>query len=207
MSGVNGIGNGMLLTPLNVNRMVSSTINEKDSDDDGLLNMEELGVSEDTFSKIDSNTDGVVDRVELTKAHPLYMLDQRNTNLIGESDTNGDNLLSAEEYGVNENLFSLIDTNEDGAVDKDELNSFYSTDPIQKAITRVIFQNDSDGDKALNEEESGLSKEQFKKADSNGDGVIDRVELLKSYARASGQHEHILPVPNLLNGDGIDVVT
>lgn len=207
MSSVDGISNGVFSAPLNVNRIVSNLIDEKDADGDRVLNMEELDVSEDTFAKLDSNADNVVDRVELSKALPRYLLDQKNSNLISGNDTDGDNALSAEEYGVHESLFAKIDTNEDGVVDKDELNSFYSTDPIQKTITSFIQRNDSDGDQLLSEEESGLSKGQFEKMDGNGDGVIDRTELLKSYTRTYKQQEHILPVGRLSSDGGLDVVT
>lgn len=49
-------------------------IKSKDTDGDKTLNEEELNISKDIFTKIDTNGDGKADRDELNTAHPLNKL-------------------------------------------------------------------------------------------------------------------------------------
>ena len=51
-----------------VDEMVSHLMSKKDTNGDGMLNIEELGVSEDVFAKIDKNGDGLAGRAELSIA-------------------------------------------------------------------------------------------------------------------------------------------
>ena len=106
-----------------VNRMTTNLINNQDTDGDRVLNIEELGVAEDVFAKIDLNGDGQADRKELNAAHPRARTNHMTTNLINNKDTDGDGLLNAEELGVAEDVFSKIDLNGDGQADRKELNA------------------------------------------------------------------------------------
>lgn len=56
-----------LITP-STSSMASHMISKKDSDEDSALSIEEMGVSEDSFSSFDLDADGLVSQSELTTA-------------------------------------------------------------------------------------------------------------------------------------------
>jgi hypothetical protein len=60
-----------------------------------------------------------------------YPLNQMTSDLITGKDTNGDKALSVDELGVSQDVFSTIDTNNDGVANAGELNAaFLSKNPI-----------------------------------------------------------------------------
>ena len=104
-------------------------IKNKDADGDGLLNPEELGLSEEDFAGIDTNGDGFADKEELTIAYinkqQAESLDERKARFIEDKDSDGDGLLNAEELGAPEEDFAKIDKSGDGLADRVELAIAY----------------------------------------------------------------------------------
>ncbi len=170
-----------------INRMTTHLINDKDTNGDGVLDQEELGVSEERFDKIDKNDDGKVDRKELNMANPLnpHRINIMTTHLINEKDTNGDGVLDQEELGVSEERFDKIDKNDDGKADRKELNMANPLLRLHRITTQFIRKKDTDGDMVLDQEEFGVSEEKFDKIDTNDDGKVDRKELKAAYMAAA----------------------
>ena len=116
-----------------LNKMTLNLIMDKDSDGNRALSAEELNVPEDVFTKIDANSDGNADRVELNAYYPISRIDILTLHLIKDKDTDGDKVLSGEELGVTEDILKEIDANGDGNADREELNAahplakFYNT--------------------------------------------------------------------------------
>ena len=104
-----------------VNMMNDHLIANKDTNEDNVLSVEELGVDEEIFNSIDKNGDGQVVRAELNMAHKNKMVNEMRPHLIANKDANEDNVLSAEELGVDEEIFNSIDKNGDGQADYREL--------------------------------------------------------------------------------------
>jgi uncharacterized protein (DUF2141 family) len=107
-----------------VDGMVSHLMNKKDTNGDGVLNVGELGVPEDTFDKIDKNSDGQVGKAELNIAFHarIQAISERTNYLISKNDTNGDGVLNIGELGVPEDVFTKIDKNGDGQAGRVELS-------------------------------------------------------------------------------------
>src|SRR3989304_8129803 len=141
MDNITGICNRCIPNLGQLNKMTLTLIRDKDSDGDKALSAEELNVPEDVFTKIDANSDGNADRVELNTYYPIRRIDIPTLQLIKDKDTDGDKVLSAEELGVNEDVLKEIDTNDDGNADREELTAahplakFYNTfDSLAKVI-------------------------------------------------------------------------
>lgn len=63
--------NAFYFSPARVDQMTIGLISSKDNNGDGTLGIDELGVSQEIFSKIDANSDGTLSKDELDAAHPL----------------------------------------------------------------------------------------------------------------------------------------
>jgi Ca2+-binding EF-hand superfamily protein len=96
---------------------IAAIFSEKDEDEDGGLSSEELGVSEEEFSALDTNEDGVVSQAELEAAYgtmapppgppPMDMAGMEEfadmssediaSTILDETDTDGDGVISQAE--------------------------------------------------------------------------------------------------------------
>jgi len=137
MDNITGICNRCIPNLGQLNKMTLTLIRDKDSDGDKALSAEELNVPEDVFTKIDANSDGNADRVELNTYYPISRIDIPTLQLIKDKDTDGDKVLSAEELGVNEDILKEIDKNGDGNADREELNAAH---PLTKLYNILDYQ-------------------------------------------------------------------
>ena len=119
--------------------------------------------------------------------------------IINKEDKNGDGKISASESAVDSTRFNELDTNEDGLVTSDELqSSVQQNEKLGKGMTGVqgmqgpppppppdssqmvsdIMENtDTDGDGVLSVSETGLSSEEFSILDTDSDGSVTTDEL------------------------------
>jgi hypothetical protein len=106
---------------------------------------------------------------------------------IAESDTNGDEALSLEESGIEEELFSSMDSDSDGLLTSSEVLAYIESmkldmtgaaPPSTASIAKDLIESlDTDEDGALSLEGSGASEEKFNAADTNEDGIVTQDEL------------------------------
>lgn len=105
---------------------------------------------------------------------------------LAEADQDGDEALSLEESGMEEELFSTMDSDGDGLVTSSEILAYIQTmfterpsppPPPPPSAEDMISALDADGDGGLSLEESGASQEQFDAADTNQDGIVSQAEL------------------------------
>ncbi|MFV0348419.1 MAG: EF-hand domain-containing protein [Halodesulfovibrio sp.] len=113
----------------------SSFISDHDTDDDGLLSVDETDLGEEQFSSIDSDGDGYLSADELTAeeerrqemgAFNMGMrvpptASEMASSLISELDADGDGSLSQEELDMDSDLFSSIDSDGDGTLSSEEI--------------------------------------------------------------------------------------
>ena len=104
-------------------------------------------------------------------------VNQMTMNLIKERDTNVDEVLSIDEAGSFKDVFSKIDTDGDGQVTADELNTAYFASQVYQTPSSMISSNDTNGDGTLSIDELGISQDNFSKIDTNSDGRASSDEL------------------------------
>lgn len=100
-------------------------MDSKDSDGDGALTIEELGVSEDKFNELDTDGDGVVDSEELEAAFAdgiNSILANLHTN---DSEADDETDVTTEELSAAEKIFGQIDADGDGVVDEEEFKAAF----------------------------------------------------------------------------------
>ena len=115
------------------------------------------------------------------------VLDEAATQLIEACDRNGDGKLSAAELGVRPELFGRLDVNGDGALAKSEMIQGYQAFAHERYVEQLFARFDANADTRLNAVELGATAGQFAKLDVNGDGEVEREELLGALTAVSGE--------------------
>ncbi|GGB87495.1 hypothetical protein GCM10011363_00160 [Marivita lacus] len=103
----------------------------------------------------------------------------RRAQMFLQLDTNGDGVVSAEEFANPPSRFSIADANKDGLVTADELAAL-SQQRGEQRIARMIERMDANGDGALSEEEFAARQgggRMFDRLDANEDGAISEEEF------------------------------
>lgn len=132
--------------------VASTIIENSDSDADGLLSLEELGIDEDTFNSMDSDGDGSLTLSELTEG-------------ISQAKQNSN---SPQEFG--EFLSSL-------GLEMPPPPPPMAEGHASKIASDIFSSSDADGDGLLTLEELGIDEELFNSMDSDEDGQISQEEL------------------------------
>lgn len=134
----------------NISEMSQDMLSKADSDENGALSIEELGLSEESFALVDTDGDGSVTQEELQTlmetgwenkggdednvVQELFqtLLDGKggeseassgseiSDQILTQLDTDGDGVLSQEELGMDDEMFASLDTDEDGTVSSEE---------------------------------------------------------------------------------------
>ncbi len=107
------------------------------------------------------------------------------SRLVKQWDGDGDGALSVSEFGGAPKAFARLDRDGDGALTAGELDAGLAQAQFQRrasALSNSVMRlYDSDGDGALTAAELPLDEEVFAAIDVDGDGRIDRDELLRAY--------------------------
>jgi Ca2+-binding EF-hand superfamily protein len=165
------------LRELTIVPITQRIIQDKDADGDGALSVDEMGISEEAFAKLDANEDGLLDQSELESGLPELGKTIWAERMIQDKDADGDGVLSVDEMGIPEETFARLDANEDGLLDQSELESHLPEVNEALRAQRMMQNMDTDGDGALSVDEMGISEEAFVKLDANEDGLLDQGEL------------------------------
>ncbi len=168
-----------------LDQKVNNLINKRDTDNNNALNITEFGISEDVFDTIDTNGDGLADKMEISNGARIRSQDIVNENIarvISVKDSNNDGVLSVEEVsGAPEKIIQGVDNNGDGQLSKLELNIGARArihDSVNERITNLVNVRDGNGDGVLGADEiGGISAYAFDRIDKNGDGQATRLEL------------------------------
>ena len=168
---------GSDLRELTIFPRTQKIIQEKDTAADGVLSVDEMGISEEGFAKLDVNEDGMIDQSELESDLREVTEALRAQGVMQDKDTDGDAELSVDEMGISEEAFAKLDVNEDDMIDQSELESGLREVTEALRAQRVLQDKDTDGDGVLSVDEMGISEEAFAKLDVNEDDMIDQSEL------------------------------
>ena len=157
------------------------TVDDSDSDNDGLIDVQEIKLGSNP-NDVDSDNDGINDNEEIGKNidDPLDTDNDGILNLLDDDDDN-DGLKTKYEIKIGTNPLNT-DTDADGLSDKDELasNDKNSDEPAIQDTDKDgkidPIDNDDDNDKLLTSLELTLGSNPLK-SDSDGDGISDSDEL------------------------------
>lgn len=139
-----------------------------DSDEDGLIDRYELGVSNTLIDEKDTDGDGISDGDEVLKTitDPLKPDSDENGITDGNEDFDEDGLNNQQEYIYNTDYFEE-DSDSDGLIDGDEVNN-YNTDPTNE---------DTDEDGITDGDEVNMGLNPLAR-DTDGNGTIDSEEVI-----------------------------
>lgn len=144
-------------TMLPINNISKDIISQKNSNSDSSLSIDELGISEEQFLVLDSDSDGLVTQNEIANA-----IDSKLSSFNGE-------MPSKEEFS---NLLSDLGLEIPNPVAKQ------SSQIGDDFSSLIMSQYDSNGNSLLSSEEvSLLNEDEFTALDTNGDGSIASDEL------------------------------
>lgn len=121
-------------------------------------------------------------------------VNQMVSNILKKDDKDGDGSLAAGETKFDSTTFNKIDSNSDGKLSSDELiaglENLRPTGPMRPPMgmkpprmeasdlaSKVLQNQDSDGDGALSVQETGLESDEFNTLDTDGDGSVSADEL------------------------------
>ncbi len=160
---------GMMSPVSNISKDI---VTQNDKNSDSSLSIDELGVSEEQFSSLDQDSDGLVTQNEIASA-----IDSKLSQFDGQ-------MPSKDEF---ESLISELGLQMPEPPISKEANDFSSF---------VMSNYDSDGDSLLSSSEvSVLSDEEFSALDTNSDGSISKDELASAYEEVSKFSEQVSSNP------------
>lgn len=163
-----------------VNGISRDIVSQKNSDNDSSLSIEELGIDEEQFSGLDSNSDSLVTQDEIASA-----IDSKLSSFNGE-------MPSKEEFASL--LFDLgLEMPKPPESNKSALGDDFSS--------LIMSQYDSNGDSSLSSDEvSLLSDEEFSSLDKDSDGSITDEELSTAFEQVASASETTQSTPPPLGG-------
>ena len=166
-----------------ISNISKDIISQSDTNSDSSLSIDELGVSEEQFSTLDNDGDGLVTQNEIASA-----IDSKLSSFDGE-------MPSREEF---ESLISELGLQMPEPSTTKEANDFSSM---------IMSSYDSDSDSLLSASEvSILSDEEFSALDTNSDGSISTDELSSAYDQvtntSSNSSESVASIPPSPSGGG-----
>ncbi len=166
-----------------ISNISKDIISQSDTNSDSSLSIDELGVSEEQFSTLDNDGDGLVTQNEIASA-----IDSKLSSFDGE-------MPSKEEF---ESLISELGLQMPEPSTTKEANDFSSM---------IMSSYDSDSDSLLSASEvSILSDEEFSALDTNSDGSISTDELSSAYDQvtntSSNSSESVASMPPSPSGGG-----
>ncbi len=154
-----------------------SLITQNDSNNDSSLSIDELGLDEDQFSTLDTNSDSLVTQDEIASA-----IDSKLSSFDGKMPSKDEFASLLSDLGLE---MPEPPTSKQSSASGDDFSSL------------IMSQYDSDDDSLLSSSEvSLLSDEEFSALDTNTDGSISAEELSGAYqqvASASGATQSTPP--------------
>lgn len=178
---------------------LTRALRELDADGDRKLSSDELG-DDDLFKKLDKDEDGFLTVREMLGDVEAVVkaADDRAAEVVKEEfgilDRNDDGVLDKDELGEKwAHLLDNGDADKDGKLTLEEFKATRRPAPEEGARGQrgnIIERLDKDGDGKISKEEAPARlKERFDDIDENGDGFIDQEELEKALRARRGNRD------------------
>jgi len=175
-------------------KLTEKIFSDRDSDADGLLTAEELGVTQERFADMDTDGDGYVSSEEMAQhlsQHDSNSLFMRVAHaMVQEQDADGDGKISKSETQLSDDLFESYDKDGDGSLTESEIAAALGEHrkefetAMQESMDAQGAEgqaNDRPGSFPLTEMDSdsssGSSNSDNILQDLNGDGIISPEEV------------------------------
>jgi Ca2+-binding EF-hand superfamily protein len=179
----------------------TALLNALDTDGDREISAEEIENASKALAKLDKDGNGKLTSDELRVVRPRPDADTLVAGMLERSDKNGDGKISGDEITDRMRAFAeRVDTDDDGALTKEELKKYYSNGPGSggrgsgpgEFLSRFFEQNDKNGDgKLAGDEITDRMKRLVERFDADADGVLTKKEieseLQNMNARPSGE--------------------
>jgi len=141
-----------------------------------------------SYSFIDRMVMNSMNRSSKTQGQQ-FDLSQLASKILKKEDSNGDGVLSAGETKLDSDVFQKMDTNSDDSLTTDELLAGLQSNQTRpmgppppmdasQMVSKIMEEEDSDGNGVLSASETKLDSGVFKKMDTDGDGSLTTDELV-----------------------------
>lgn len=155
----------------------ASFIEHFDQDGDGVVSASEFPGDESMFNSLDADESGYIDETEAPQGRPPHGGPDSET-ILTKFDTDGDGLLSADEFPGPEDHFDRLDADGDMYLSTDEL---MADRPGPGPSGKDRFTNDDmDQDGLVSQAEFSGPEDLFDRLDTDGDGYISKAEARPS---------------------------
>jgi len=157
---------------------------EYDRNHDGFLQREELPEElRANFDKVDVNKDGKISPEELHRGMVYFQRQRRPSDLVFVLVEMSDcDECCAGELQTAYDALRKLDRNHDGKIDAEELRQGREA-MIAARVDRILKALDANKDGKISKDEArGMIREHFQQLDRNGDGYVDRQELMRGAA-------------------------
>ena len=107
---------------------------QRDHNGDGKLSLDELAAPQKIFDRLDKNGDGMLTAQELNEgilaAQQAHQMERAIARYLELHDSDHDALISDAESGMDNNIFTALDKNNDGFLNRGELTSAYQRQKV-----------------------------------------------------------------------------
>lgn len=142
--------------PPSATELTTQVFENSDSNEDGLLSIDELGLDEETFSSMDSDGDGSLSSSKI------------ETSISSQLESMKNQTSSPQQFGDFLTSLGL------------EVPPPPGMQGVQNIASDIFSSKDSDEDGLLTLEELGIDEELFNTIDSDGDGRVNQEELAQT---------------------------
>jgi Ca2+-binding EF-hand superfamily protein len=181
--GVAGVwlGNAALADEPALPREAEEKFRQADANNDGVVDAGEFPYGDELFQYMDRDASKTLDRGELRRYLVLQELrkgDKKGRQAkerFDKADTNGDGVISRDEFPAADDLFQRFDRDGDGSVTLSEARAY----AVEEEVAKIFGQYDQDLSGTLSRAEVPDSgKGGFALADTDGDGELSGEEAL-----------------------------
>ncbi len=114
-------------------------------------------------------------------------MESPGATFLAARDADGNGSLNAAEFGGDAGIFQTLDQDGNGQLDLGELDRGFAVQfarhQAEAAAQRVVELNDVNGDGQLTARELGVPEAGLAPMDLNGDGLLNKAELMSAYAQ------------------------
>jgi Ca2+-binding EF-hand superfamily protein len=173
-----------VITPDELPERMQALFTRGDTNKDGKLTSEEIRAMANSAATPTGRSDGPGGAAAMMRQDPL----------LNALDTDHDGIISAAEIAAASTSLLVLDVDHDGTITAQEMRPRQQTPADRVAHMLDEFDTNKDGKLSREEVPDGM-RPQFSTIDKNGDGFLDKDELLQMNTPPGGNRD-LSPLPN-----------